>query len=269
MNDVPSLDDLIDLPDPASEEFSQKGHTCIRGLATPEEISFFRPAIERTANAGRYDHRPIDERDTYGQAFLQVHNLWQRDATCNAFVSSKRFAHVAASLLGVEGVRLYHDQSLFKEPNGGYTPWHQDQAYWPLENGKTITMWMPLVEITADVGSMHFVTGSHKAGNVGAGSISDASNQKIEEWIEKNSLRQETYGPMYPGDATFHAGWTLHSAGPNLTPNGRPVMTVIFVADGTKITEPTPMQEFDLKLWLGGKQPGDYVGSSMNPLLYP
>jgi hypothetical protein len=32
----------------------------------------------------------------------------------------------------VEGVRLYHDQALFKEAEGGITPWHADQYYWPL-----------------------------------------------------------------------------------------------------------------------------------------
>ena len=259
----------MNVPNSAVEEFAHKGHTCIRGLATLEEIAYFRPAIEETATAGRYDHRPLEERDTYGRAFLQVHNLWQRDTTCKGFVFAKRFAHVAATLLGADGVRLYHDQSLFKEPNGGYTPWHQDQVYWPLESGKTVTMWMPLVEITAEIGSMHFVTGSHKFGNVDAGSISDESHQKITQWVNDNSLNEESYGPMQSGDATFHAGSTLHRAGPNPTSHERPVMTVIFVADGTRITEPTPLQGFDLRLWLGGKQPGELVDSPMNPLLYP
>ena len=40
---------------------------------------------------------------------------------------------------------------------------------------------------------------------------------------------------MQPGDATFHAGWTLHRAGPNTSLETRPVMTIIFVADGTRI----------------------------------
>ena len=46
------------------EDFERKGHICVRGLATPEEISHYRPAIEKTAHEGRYDHRPLEERDT-------------------------------------------------------------------------------------------------------------------------------------------------------------------------------------------------------------
>jgi hypothetical protein len=36
----------------------------------------------------------------------------------------------------VEGVRLYHDQALFKEAEGGITPWHADHTiglYQPLK----------------------------------------------------------------------------------------------------------------------------------------
>jgi len=31
--------------------------------------------------------------------------------------------------MGVQGVRLYHDQALIKEPGGKPTPWHQDYYY--------------------------------------------------------------------------------------------------------------------------------------------
>ena len=69
--------------------------------------------------------------------------------------------------MGVDGVRLYHDQALYKEPGGGFTPWHQDQTYWPLDTTHTITMWMPLLDIPPNVGSMRFASGSHAFGNLG------------------------------------------------------------------------------------------------------
>jgi ectoine hydroxylase-related dioxygenase (phytanoyl-CoA dioxygenase family) len=81
-------------------------------------------------------------------------------------VLSKRFARVAATLLDVESVRLYHDQALCKEPGGGRTPWHQDQYYWPLDTDRTITLWMPVVDVPADVGSMTFASGSHRLGDL-------------------------------------------------------------------------------------------------------
>ncbi|MEM9514691.1 MAG: phytanoyl-CoA dioxygenase family protein [Actinomycetota bacterium] len=55
-------------------------------------------------------------------------------------------ASVAAELLGVEAVRVYHDQALVNRAGGGRTPWHQDQWYWPLDTvgadmGPTATAW--------------------------------------------------------------------------------------------------------------------------------
>ena len=58
-------------------------------------------------------------------------NLWAVDDAVKQFTLAKRFAKIAADLLGVDKVRLYHDQALYKEPGGGFTPWHQDQYYWP------------------------------------------------------------------------------------------------------------------------------------------
>src|SRR5947209_7477366 len=84
------------------------------------------------------------QRDTYGKAFLQIMNLWERDEAVRRFALARRFGKIAADLMGVDGVRIFHDQALYKEPGGGFTPWHQDHIYWPLDTNNTITLWMPL-----------------------------------------------------------------------------------------------------------------------------
>lgn len=70
--------------------------------------------------------------------------------------------------------------------------------------------------------------------------------------------------------ATFHAGWTLHRAGPNPTDAVREVMTIIWYADGARATPPTnPYQELDLRMWLKDTEPGDVADGPRNPLLWP
>ena len=131
-------------------------------------------------------------------------------------------------------------------------------------------MWMPLAKVTEEVGSMVFVTGSHLLGDLGAGHISDRSQAAIDRLIEERGLTTDTHGSLEAGDATFHAGWTLHSASPNHSGAMRPVMTVIYVADGARVAEPTgPAQEYDSMAWLGGREPGEPVDSDQNPLLWP
>ncbi len=265
---LPELAEDPEVPPEAAEDFRARGHTVLRGLASPAEVAAYRPAIEEAALRHAREKRPLAERDTYGQAFLQVPNLWRVDARVARFVLARRFARAAAALLGVPAVRLYHDQALFKEPGGGRTPWHQDQYYWPLEDGRTITLWMPLADVPAEVGSMTFASGSHRLGDLGARHISDASDAHFEAVVAERGLALETHGPLAAGDATFHAGWTLHRAPANPTGRMRPVMTMIYFADGLRVAEPRhPAQQFDLHVWLPGLAPGDLAASPLNPRL--
>src|SRR5688572_26220135 len=120
---------------------NSNGYIFLPGVATPEEIAVYRPAINSAVKEMNKENRDLDKRDTYGKAFLQIMNIWTKDELVKRFSLSKKFAKIAADLLGVENVRIYHDQALYKEPGGGPTPWHQDQYYWPLDTTKTITLW--------------------------------------------------------------------------------------------------------------------------------
>lgn len=266
---IHDLSESIELPRECVTEFRRCGHTVVRGLARPEEIATYRPAILDAGPKGRFDRRPFEERDTYGKAFLQLFNLWTHDERVRAFVFAKRFASVAAGLMGVDGVRLYHDQALFKEPRGGITPWHQDHFYWPLDTPHTITMWMPLVEVTEEMGPMRFASGSHKLGNLGDFAIGDASEDAFGRIVESKGLPVTSYGSLAPGDATFHDGWTLHSAPGNSTDVMREVMTIIYYADGTRVGPlDHPSRALDAAIWLGGAKAGELAAGPLNPVLY-
>jgi ectoine hydroxylase-related dioxygenase (phytanoyl-CoA dioxygenase family) len=181
---------------------------------------------------------------------------------------SQRFARVAAELLGADAVCLYHDQALLKEPGGGPTPLHQDQHYWPVE-GRAVTMWMPLVPVPAEVGSMSFVSGSHALGYLGEFDISDASEAAVRQLVQERNLAFTTHGAMAPGDATFHAGWMLHGAPGNPSTAVREVMTVIYMAADAKVTEAKPWQRGDAQMWLAGLQAGDHVSGPAHPVIWP
>jgi hypothetical protein len=74
---------------------------------------------------------------------------------------------------------------------------------------------------------------------------------------------------MPAGDATFHAGWTLHHAMGNPTQHTRAVMTVIYVADGARLIEPdSPEREADLRELFPGLRPGDPASSELHTLVY-
>ncbi len=125
--DLPDLAEVAPLPDAEIAAYRESGHVLVRGVASPGEVAAYRPIIAGAALRHTRETRPLEERDTYGKAFLQVGNLWRQDAAVRRFVLARRFGKMAADLMGVDGVRILHDQALFKEPGGGFTPWHQDR----------------------------------------------------------------------------------------------------------------------------------------------
>ncbi len=268
----------ISLPDLSNEHlfnprqihsFRENGHVLLRGVASPEEVAAYRKVITDATLRYNTERRPLEARDTYGKAFLQITNLWTRDAAVKRFVLARRFAKIAADLMGVDGVRLYHDQALYKEAHGGHTPWHQDQFYWPLDTDRTITMWMPLVDASAEMGTMTFASGSHRHGFLGHIGISDESEAEFQKFVEERGLPLTPSGAMAAGDATFHAGWTLHSAPGNKTDTMREVMTIIYFADGISTLIPdNANRQADLDAWLPGVEPGALAASPLNPIVY-
>lgn len=251
------------------DAFRRDGFIHLPGLCSPDEVAAWRTEIRRASAAGNRELRPLAERDTYGKAFLQTLNLRLIAPVIERFVTAPRFGGVAAALLGVEAVRLFHEQSLFKEPGGGATPWHQDQQYWPLDSEFCLGMWMPLVDCDEDMGVLRFAAGSHRLGRVDDLTISDASEATYARLISERGLTVRSE-PMRAGDATFHWGWSMHGAGPNRTERLREAMIVTFFADGTRVATPRHQaQDYDRVNFLGGRRPGERADGPLNPLLAP
>jgi ectoine hydroxylase-related dioxygenase (phytanoyl-CoA dioxygenase family) len=256
------------LAEEAVATFRRDGHVRLHALASGAEVEAYRPAIAQVVDAVAARGDTQGRIDDYNRLFTQVTNAWRVSEPVRRFVCARRFARVAARLLGVRGVRLYHDQALFKEPGGQATPWHRDQYYWPLDTDRTVTMWMALVDVSLEMGPMAFASGSHDAKDVPMLPISAEADAALAGYVAARGfpIAGEV---LRAGDATFHSGRTLHSARPNLSAVRREVMTVIYFADGARLRAPgNPFQEADARVFLPGVKPGELAASELNPLLY-
>lgn len=265
---MPSLTSPYPITDEVAAEFRRNGFVLLRNILDRATVDRYRKAILAVVT------EVMNARDTQGRIsdysamFTQVTNAWKHSDAVKEFVHSPRLAQIAADLMGVSGVRLYHDQALIKEPGGKPTPWHQDQYYWPLDTEHTITMWMPLVDVTPQMGTMTFVPGSHRDTTFKRMEISDASQTYFEEYVQAKGVNVPSFS-LTAGDATFHSGWTLHSAHRNTSDRRREVMTIIYYADGTRILEPdNEHRTVDLEVFHPGQKPGDFAASPINPVLY-
>jgi ectoine hydroxylase-related dioxygenase (phytanoyl-CoA dioxygenase family) len=262
------LDAPYSLPADAIMRFKRDGYVKLDQVLAPEVLTHYGDVITDQVIKLNSQVKPMSERSTYEKAFLQIMNLWEVDETSREFVFGKRLARIAAELMGVAGVRLYHDQALYKEPGGGFTPWHADQYYWPLSNANTVTAWIPLQDTPLELGPLEFSVGSQTFEEGRVLAISDESEMKI-----GRSLKDMNYpldrSPFVLGDVSFHMGWTFHRAGPNTSNTPRRVMTIIYMEDGIRLIAPkNKNHQSDWDRWMPGATIGEVVASPLNPVLY-
>lgn len=238
------------------------------GVLDEATVSFFsRRIADRVAHMNQED-TPIEQRDTYGKAFLQLFNLWQEDELIRELVFSPRLARIASDLMETQGARLYHDQALFKEPGGGITPWHADQYYWPLESDKTVTAWMPLQATPLEMGPLEFSAGSHVVVEGRELSISDESEAAMDRRLRVTDFPRINE-PFELGEVSFHSGWVFHRAGANRSDTMRKVMTVIYMDSAMRLKEPENQNQVnDWNRWCPGAKVGEVIQTSLNPLLF-
>ncbi|HEY3559968.1 MAG TPA: phytanoyl-CoA dioxygenase family protein [Kribbella sp.] len=264
----PELEIVYNLSRSDVAHFADRGFVKLKNVLSPATIAAYEPEITGKVIELNTQHQPLDERDTYGKAFLQVSNLWQDSERVLEFVSSPRLAKIAAQLLGVQSVRLYHDQALYKESGGGVTPWHADQYYWPFSTDRCVTIWVPLQETPMEMGPLSFAAGSQKFEFGRNLPISDESERVLQQALAEQDF-PEVSEPYELGEVSYHLGWTFHHAPPNTTDIPRRVMTVIYVDASMEISPPVnENQVADLTTWMPGNEPGETISSPLNPILY-
>ncbi|MCA9734275.1 MAG: phytanoyl-CoA dioxygenase family protein [Deferribacteres bacterium] len=248
--------------------FRENGFVKLAKVLPAEVLQFYGEEITAKVMQLNTMHLPMKERTTYKKAFLQIANIWKQSEIAKEFVFGTRLARIAAELMGTTGVRLYHDQALYKEPTGGATPWHVDQFYWPLASEKCVTAWIPLQDTPLEMGPLAFAA---KSQNYPVGRdlpISDESETKLKISLKEGNF-EHWQQPFNLGDVSFHYGWTFHHAGGNSTEQMRKVMTVIYMDEHMRLQNPANKnQQIDWDVRCPGAKIGEIIDTELNPVLY-
>jgi len=269
VTDSPTLDAPYALTDAQIQQYREQGFIKLKDVFDADTLARYGEEITRlTFELNPNKDIPLEQRSTYDQAFIQVGNLWTQSDVVKRFSFSQRLSQIATQLLGVSGVRLYHDQALYKEPAGGFTPWHVDQQYWPVSTGQTVTAWVPLQAVPLDMGPLCFGKGSHLKHIARDIAISEESEALIAAEIKKHKII-EVFEPYDLGEVSFHYGWTLHRAGGNTTSSPRKVHTVIYIDEDMKLAEPRNQnQRNDWDRWSPSSKVGEVMADPLNPVIY-
>ncbi|MCB9316100.1 MAG: phytanoyl-CoA dioxygenase family protein [Lewinellaceae bacterium] len=268
MQFLPLLNEPFPLTDAQIAFFEKNRFIKIKQVLHPDVVAYFNTVISRKVVQLNTVDTPLEQRDTYGKAFLQLMNLWREDPEIRQLIFSERLARLAAGLMQVRGVRLYHDQALFKEAHGGITPWHADQYYWPLATDKTVTAWIPLQATPLEMGPLEFSAGSHQIVEGRDLMIGDESEAVMTKKLRVTDF-PHIIEPFDIGEISFHSGWIFHRAGANNTDETRKVMTIIYMDQDMLLKQPeNKNQVADWHAWCPGAEVGAVIDTPLNPVLF-
>lgn len=248
--------------------YQQNQYIKLKQVFDADTIHYLNELISAQVSQMNQEDTPLEERSTYGKAFLQLFNLWTENPLVKDLILSQRLGQIAADLMQVNGVRLYHDQALFKEGGGGITPWHADQYYWPLATDKTVTAWIPLQATPLEMGPLEFSAGSHAIVEGRELEIGDQSEAVMQKKLRVTDF-EHVIEPFDIGEISFHSGWVFHRAGANTTQDMRKVMTIIYMDKDMLLKQPdNANQENDWNTWCPGAQIGEIIDTPLNPVIY-
>lgn len=251
--------------------YRRDGFLHVPGLLNEEEVARWKAAIVAASEA-RSERIPSsgDSGKTgnayYDRVFKQRVNLWQFDEDVARLVRNPKIAEMAATLEGLDAVRLWHDQALIKLPWANPTSWHIDDPYWSFYSRNATTCWIALDDVTIQNGALYFLPGTHKTATYDNVLIGENMNSLFDvypDWADIEPVPVE----MKAGDCSFHNGLTAHAAGPNMTTGNRAAFSIIYMpADATfngiaNVLPPHLLEELS---------EGDALDNpDQNPVVYP
>ncbi len=248
---------------PLVRRYRRDGFAHVRGVLSQSEVSRFGTAVDHAvATRKRGDGRALEEKTPYEQSFIQCQYLWEDFPEVRPLTFHPAIGALAAALIGVPRVRIWHDQALYKEAGGRETEAHQDQPYWPIAELDTITAWIPLIDVDAETGMMGYVPGSQRGE---AQFVDIFTSPGAGKALEARQARAPQFVPCQAGDVIFHHGLTVHMAKPNRSDRTRRVYTVIFVADGAHRGAERPHPSVDRD----GIGVGELIAGEATPIAWP
>lgn len=226
-----------------------------------QRFSFAAPGAEEIASQSASEQ----EQSYYDRVFTQRVNLWQTDEGVRELMLGPGPGGFAGRVAGVQGLRIWHDQALVKEPYANPTGFHLDVPYWSFTSADAITVWVALDAATLENGCLYYVPGSHKArkfDNVGIGNHIGALFDVYPEWRDVAAVPC----PVPAGGALLHNGLTFHGAGANMTPGRRRAMTCAYMPEGATFNgQPNVLPPH----YLAALAIGDTLDNdAQNPLVY-
>lgn len=202
--------------------FHRDGFAVIEGVTTAEDLDRIARLMARL-----YRRFPLLARERYawdlgvagtGESpeILEINQTIELEPELKETQTFSRCWALAEALLS-RPVEYRFDHAIYKPAfNGRATAWHQDEAYTLDPTLVTAHFWIPVQDVSVEMGCMQFIPGSHRE--------PVRPHRRLERLRHTHALEtcdvdasHAVACPLRAGDVTVHFPRTLHYTGPNLT----------------------------------------------------
>ncbi len=265
------------LTDQEIGSYRKDGFVIIDDFLNAEEVYVWRAAVDHAVEnrkGRKFPHSDLksgeadginDDAEYFGNVFVQIINLWQTDEKMKELILDKRIGEMATILSESDGIRVWHDQSLIKQPWANPTSWHVDTPFWSFDSREALSIWIALDDVTMQNGCLYFMPESQMDTKLEEPGIG-ANMGAIFNDYPKYKDRKSTASVIKAGSCSFHNGLCLHAAGPNMTTGFRRAMTCAFMPDGSTFNGKKNVlpEEYYQSLKVGDLMNNE----AQNPLIY-
>ena len=251
------------------ESFAENGFLSVERITTDEELDWLTELYEQIFDPSRAAESgaPVDRSGAVddegmpllGQAFFPEVNHPELLGT-TFYKNARRYA---AALLRepIEELSSW-GHMIRKAPGGREAPWHQDEAFWEPElEYHALACWLPLHEVTEEMGAMQFVPGSHKLGVLDHHPMDGDVKMHVLTVEPSVDTSSAVVCPLPRGGCTFHDKNTLHFTAVNQTDRPRLAYPVEFQTAPRFRAEPARRPWVDeWRAVSGSRVPAAYLG---------
>ena len=232
------------LTDTEVSSYRKNGFLVVDDFLDASEVEIWREAVDnavKNRKGRKFPHSELKSGEDdginkdaayFGNVFVQIINLWQSDDKMKELMLDRRLGEMATILSESEGIRIWHDQSLIKQPWANPTSWHLDTPFWSFDSSEALSIWVALDDVTLQNGCLYFMPESQNDTKLEEPGIGANMGEVFKEYPKYHS-HSPTPSVIKAGSCSFHNGLCLHAAGPNMTPGVRRAMTCAYMPDGS------------------------------------
>ena len=216
--------------------YRENGFLVIDPLLSVDELTVWRTTLDEAINeriTAQKTHNQDRGDNYYKYVFIQCVNMWKTNLKIRQLALDPRIGKMATDLTGTNGIRLFHDHALIKQPWANPTNWHLDNPSDPYHTRQSTMFWLALDDATIQNGCLYFLPGTNHSsrfepiGGLGREGVGQMF-QQYPEWKQIDPYVAETKA----GAGIFINGMVAHAAGPNMTTRPRRAFAMLLMPEG-------------------------------------